>query len=89
MVSSKILRSEPSFDRALDAVKFLPILLVALLFCGPALRAQEVPTTTGPLTAQSSESWLVWVIGNWHLSLLRHAMARKDEARRIHERGGS
>jgi hypothetical protein len=67
MVSSKILRSEPSFDRALDAVKFLPILLVALLFCGPALRAQEVPTTTGPLTAQSSESWLVWVIGNWHL----------------------
>lgn len=33
-----------------------PILLVALLFCVPALRTQEVPTATGPLIAQSAES---------------------------------
>jgi hypothetical protein len=27
----------------------------------PTLRAQEVPISTGPLIAQASESWLVWV----------------------------
>jgi hypothetical protein len=71
MVSFKILLSEPFFDRALDAVKFLPILLVALLFCVPTLRAQEAPTARGPLIAQSSESRLVWVntaTGIYHYS---------------------
>jgi hypothetical protein len=42
-------------------VKFLPILLVALLFCVPTLRTQEAPTSTGPLIVQSSESKQVWV----------------------------
>jgi hypothetical protein len=42
-------------------VKFLPILLVALLFFAPTLRTQEVPTATGPLITQSSESEQVWV----------------------------
>jgi hypothetical protein len=71
MVSFKILRSEPFFDRALDAVKFLPILLVALLSSVPTLRAQEASTATGPLIAQSSENRLVWVntaTGIYHYS---------------------
>jgi hypothetical protein len=52
-------------------MKFLQILLVALLFCVPALHAQEVPTSIGPLIAQSSESRLVWVntaTGIYHYS---------------------
>jgi hypothetical protein len=57
----QILHSKASFDTELEAVKFLPILLVALLFCVPTLRTQEVPTATGPLIAQSSESRQVWV----------------------------
>jgi hypothetical protein len=42
-------------------VRFLQILLVALLFCVPILRAEEVLTSTGPILVQSSESKLVWV----------------------------
>src|SRR5260370_5829401 len=44
---------------ALKTVRFLQVILVALLFCVPALRAEEALTLTGPLIAQSSESRLV------------------------------
>ena len=42
-------------------MRFIQIFLVALLFCVPTLWAQEAPTATGPLVAQSSESRQVWV----------------------------
>jgi hypothetical protein len=56
---------------ALKTVRFLPILLVALLFCVPTLRAQANPISTGPLIAQSSEGKQVWVntaTGIYHYS---------------------
>ena len=61
MVSFKILRLEHVPDMPLKTVRFVQIFLVALLFCVPALRAQEATTATGPLVTQSSESEQVWV----------------------------
>ena len=55
------MRSERSLDKELEAVKFLPILLVTPLFCVPTLRTQEAQTATRPLIAQSSESRQVWL----------------------------
>jgi hypothetical protein len=42
-------------------MKFLPILLLALFFFIPEVRAQDAPTWSGPLLVQSSESRQVWV----------------------------
>src|SRR5689334_16049274 len=56
---------------ASKAVKFLPILLAALLVCVPAVRAQEAPTSTRSLMAQAAENRLVWVntaTGIYHYS---------------------
>jgi hypothetical protein len=66
------LRAPSRYD--LETVRFLQILLVALLFGVPTLRAQEASTSTGPLIAQSSESRLVWVntaTGIYHYSATR------------------
>ena len=62
---------KPRFRYALQAVRFLQILLTVLFLCFPALLAQEVSISTGPLIAQSSESRLVWVntaTGIYHYS---------------------
>ena len=76
MASFKILRSEPFFDRALDAVKFLPILLVA-----PSLLCSQLTDAGGSnfdRTSSCSVIRLVWV-NTVNLSLSRCPMVRKTK----------
>ncbi|HKB92126.1 MAG TPA: hypothetical protein VKC60_16535 [Opitutaceae bacterium] len=46
---------------ATGAVKFVAILLVALLLSVPSIRAQDISSPAGVRVAQSSENRQVWV----------------------------
>jgi hypothetical protein len=67
-------------------MKYLAILLIALLLPAPALRAQDFSKPTGYLLAQSEERQ-VWVnTATGILSLPRNTLVRKHETGEVHER---
>src|ERR1700736_6920995 len=68
-------------------VKFIAILLTALVLSAPPIQAQNVSSPASAHVAQSSESRQVWVNTATGVYHSRHPMVRQYQAGQVYERG--